>query len=432
MGKRGEKDSFESIRRSIKISYLVASVIPVAILAYFTTKYIYPEAYSEHTEHIETILLLTLFLSLLGIFILTRAINTSIASLQSLYLKINSLIETTKQFRETLYPDILLENIVKSAMRLNSAEACTLLLKDDTGDFKFKVALGGIAEKTKDRVVKKGEGITGGVANTGKPVFINNVANDKRYKSDFDKESGFKTKSIMCVPLIYTNEVIGVIEVLNNKNGVFTTEDEKMLFSLADQAAISIVESRLRESQQSNIIHITELLVNIQDYHSPDKKGHTRRVARYANLIGKNMGLPQAGLKNIYHSSLLHDIGFLKIDINEQWDKEKYMLHPQLGYEMVKPISLWKNIAEIILQHHERYDGNGYPLARKGEKIPLGARILAVASTFDVLTSKYSYKNPLDYNAAIQEIEANAGTQFDPMVVKAFTTSIKDTDLFSE
>ncbi len=312
MGKRGEKDSFESIRRSIKISYLVASVIPVAILAYFTIKYIYPEAYSKHTEHIELILLLTLFVSLIGVFTLTRAINTSIASLQSLYLRLNSLIETTKQFRETLYPDVLLENIVKSAMHLNSAEACALLLKDDAGNLGFKVALGGIAEKMKNRIVKKGEGITGEVADTGKPVFINDAANDKRYNSDFDKESGFKTKSIMCVPLIYTNEIIGVIEVLNKKNGVFTIEDEKMLFSLADQAAISIVESRLRESQQSNIIHITELLVNVQDYHTPDKKGHTRRVARYANLIGKNLLIRILIAPEVKFLTLRRLIGFSK------------------------------------------------------------------------------------------------------------------------
>lgn len=431
-----EKNFFENIRRTVKTSYFIASIVPLALLAYFSVKYIYPYLtkgdLAELPLHIGILLLLALIVSVLGLSLSTRATNASISSLQELYAKLNSLVEVTKQFRETLYLDILLESIVKSAMHLNSTESGALLLYDEADNLKFKVAVGERSEIIKDRIVKRGEGISGWVAETGESAIINDVTEDKRFNPQFDRESGFKTRSIMCVPLIHNKAVIGVIEVLNKKRDVFTNEDEKLLYSLADQAAISIVQSRVLESRHSDIIHITEILVGAQDYHSPQKKGHARRVTRYANLIGKNMGLSEVDLKNLYYGCLFHDIGLLKIGISDQVKKEKYMQHPQLGYEMIKPIALWGEVAEFILNHHERYDGTGYPLAKKGEEIPLGARILSVANTFDVLTSEYTYKEQVDYNAAINEIGANSGTQFDPVVVKAFKASIKDTDLISD
>jgi len=144
------------------------------------------------------------------------------------------------------------------------------------------------------------------------------------------------------------------------------------------------------------------------------------------------MGLSEIDLKNLHYGCLFHDIGLLKMNISEHQDERKYTQHPQLGYDMIRSVSLWREAAELILNHHERYDGTGYPLARKGEEIPLGARILSVANTFDVLTSKHSYRKRLGYTPALREIEANSGSQFDPIVVKAFKASIKDTDLIGD
>lgn len=423
---------FEQIRRYVKISYFVSSIIPLAILVYFSLKYIYPKFEFELPINIGVILFLAVVISILGLFLLTRTTNASLSSLEDIYEKLNSLIEITKQFRQTLYIDILLENIVKAAMHLNSTTAASLLLYDDSGNLRFKVILGEQSQRIKDRIVKRGEGIAGLVADTGKPILINDVTQDSRYNSDFDKETGFKTKSIMCAPLIYDNNIIGVIEVLNKKDGNFNEEDMVLLHSLADQAAISITQSRVHEAQHSDIIHIAEILVGTQDYHNPDKKGHARRVASYANLIGRHMGLSENELKKLYYASLLHDIGLLKIDISEHWKKEKNMQHPQLGYDMIKGISLWEESAEIIHSHHERYDGTGYPVGKKGEEISLSARILSVAEVFDMLTNTHSYKKKVDYNTAVKEIEVNSGSQFDPMVVKAFKSSIKDYDLISE
>ena len=363
---------------------------------------------------------------------MSRVTNQSIGSAQNLQDKLNSLIDISKQFRETLYVDILLESIVKSAMHLNSAESGSLLLYDDLGDLRFKVLVGDRGQKIKNRAVKRGVGITGWVAEKGQPAIINDINKDDRFNHEFDKESGYKTRSIMCVPLVHNKEVIGVIEVLNKTKGDFTSEDEKLLFSLADQASISIAQSRVFESRHSDLIHITEILVSAQDYHTPSKVGHARRVASYATLLGKTYNLSEGDLKNLYYASLFHDLGFLKMGKEDQTNMEKVKRHPELGYEMIKSVSIWNEAAKIILGHHERYDGSGYPSGKKGHDILLGSRILAVAGTFDVITSEHSYKDKTDYGSAIKEIEANAGTQFDPEVVKAFKTAIQDSDLIGD
>ncbi|MBI5026052.1 MAG: GAF domain-containing protein [Nitrospirae bacterium] len=437
MNERPEEFFFARIRNRIKLSYFIASIIPLSILVYFSIKYIYPFVTAGGKtdalpSNIGIILFLAVVLSILGLYTTTKATNESITSLQDIYAKLNTILEVTRHFRDTLYVDILLERIVKSAVDLSGAETGSLLLYDDDGNLSFKVLIGKEGQKIKGRLVKRGEGITGWVAEKGEPLVVNNVKNDPRFNSTFDKESGFKTKSILCVPLIYEKEIIGVIEMLNKIEGGFTEYDKQVLFSLADQAAISIIQNRMHESRHSDFIHMTEILVGVQDSPLPEKRGHSRRVAQYAHLIGKYMGLSEAELKQLYYASLLHDIGLLRLEYGEHWDRNKYTLHSQYGYDMIKDISLWKDVAALILNHHERYDGTGYPSGVKGADIPLGSRIIAIVETFDALTSRHSYKPPRDYKSALQEIEANSGTQFDPKVVDAFKAAVKETELITD
>jgi hypothetical protein len=434
------RNFFDNLRRTVKISYLVASIIPLLLLIYFSVKYVYPYLsggdYAQFPLHVGILLLLAVVISLLGLSLSTKATNTSISSIQNLYGRLHTLLDTTKQLRETQYLDVLLESIVKSAIKLNNAETGSILLYDESGVLRFRVVVGEKSHEMQNRTVKRGEGISGWVADIGQTAVINNVSNDKRYNPGIDKEIGFTTKSIMCVPLIYNEEIIGAIEILNKKGGSFSQEDERLLQGLADQAALSIARAQLFESKQSDMIHLTEILVEAQDFHS-EKHGHARRVANYANLIGKKMGLSDTDLKNLHYASLLHDIGFIKTKAHDivkstAWEKEMYLKHPQLGYEMIKAISVWRYSAELILNHHERHDGTGYPSGRKKDEIPLGARILSVANVFDVLTSKHSYRQPLNFHDAMNEIEQHSGAQFDPDIVNAFKESIRDSDLFNE
>ena len=255
------KRFFDHIRRSVLTSYCVASIIPLALLVYLSVNYVYPSVsggdFSKVPLNLTILPLLALFVSVLGLILTTRATNTSITSAQNLNSKLTSLFDITRQFRETLYPDLLLKRILTSAMSLTGGEYGFILLRNEDGDLQCTVNAGTGPDRIKNKMLKSEESIASRVARTGKPVFVNDIVNDSQYDPEFDKETGIKTTSVLCVPLMYDNAVIGVIELRNKRSGSFTKQDEALLQSLADQASMSIAQSRLTEQQHSDFIQIT-------------------------------------------------------------------------------------------------------------------------------------------------------------------------------
>ncbi len=164
------------------------------------------------------------------------------------------------------------------------------------------------------------------------------------------------------------------------------------------------------------------------DLKDGDTAGHARRVTRYCLEIAKVMGCSQEQMRQLRRGAYLHDIGKIAIPdaillkpaklIPEEMNVMS--AHPYLGYEFVGRISFLAEAAEIVLTHHERYDGSGYPQGLMGDEIPLGARIFAVADTLDAMTSDRPYRRALPFTAAREEIRQQSGRQFDPQVVEAF------------
>ena len=159
---------------------------------------------------------------------------------------------------------------------------------------------------------------------------------------------------------------------------------------------------------------------------------HSENVAKYAEMIAKEMNIPKKQCEALYLGGLLHDIG--KIGVPEsilkkplQLTKDEYEImkqHPVNGYETIKHISDFEEngILDMVLYHHERYDGTGYPKGLKGDEIPFVARIMAVADSFDAMTSRRTYRTENDLEYAIYEIRKNQGTQFDPVIADVFLT----------
>jgi putative nucleotidyltransferase with HDIG domain len=159
---------------------------------------------------------------------------------------------------------------------------------------------------------------------------------------------------------------------------------------------------------------------------------HSAAVARYSREVAHIMGLPERELELIHTAALLHDIGkFIFPDsilladrklTDEEWEIVK--LHPEQGAKLVERIEGYGPAAEIIHSHHERYDGRGYPSGLSGTDIPLGSRIIAAADTYDVMTSRDSYRRPVSSEAALAELQRVAGSQLDPEVVDVFVAMI--------
>jgi putative nucleotidyltransferase with HDIG domain len=169
----------------------------------------------------------------------------------------------------------------------------------------------------------------------------------------------------------------------------------------------------------------------------PFTYGHSEQVTEYALAIARRMEVSEAEMQSIKYAAALHDIGKIGIarkilDKPGALSEEEFVnvkTHSELGDSIIEPVAFLKAPRSIIMHHHERYDGKGYPDGLAGEEIPLGARILAVADSFEAMMSDRPYRKALPAEDAVKELEANAGTQFDPTVVQAFIEVLKDGDL---
>jgi len=340
--------------------------------------------------------------------------------------RLERMLNITKDLREEVYGDILLEKIMDYSLDITRSEAGSLLLINDNGDLEFKIVRGEKATQLLGTTVPIGKGVTGWVAREGQPVRCNNVKDEKHFNPDVDAITGYETKSMLCVPLKTKDGVIGILQLLNKTGGFpYRQRDEEIISYLAEQAAISILKTKYAEDQKNYEIHLTDMLLETIDFQQPEKRGHARRVARYSNIIAKALDMPEPARKQLYMAGLLHDVGFLRINLDEAYNKEVYTQHPVIGYEMIKPITFYAGIAPFILYHHLRYDGYGYPASElKGEEIPLEARIISIAEAFDAMTSPLSYKVPISIDAAVEELREKSGSQFDPRLVEAFVSEI--------
>lgn len=244
------------------------------------------------------------------------------------------------------------------------------------------------------------------------------------------------------VPAFYQNQLMALL-LLGQKSDESRFEQEELDFfaALASDAAMAIRNAELfnqlsREAKRNRELFIQTIIVLGSTIEAKDKytHGHTERVTKYALAIARQMvangsaEFDNTFFENLYISGLLHDIGKISIPevilnktgglTSEEYDVMK--THPGRGADMIRPLNLPKECVDGILHHHERFDGKGYPDGLTGGEIPVTAAILAVADSYDAMTSSRPYRKGMDKETAIQEIEHNADKQFNPIPVRAF------------
>jgi HD-GYP domain-containing protein (c-di-GMP phosphodiesterase class II) len=317
---------------------------------------------------------------------------------------------------------------------LNAAAASVLLVDEDKQELFFEFADGDAGGVLKEVRMSIDSGIAGWVARNGRPLIVNDVRRDPRFYPGVDRATGFMTRSIMCVPLKVHGKVIGAIEVLNKVDGSdFNERDLRAIESVASGAGIAIDNVRLGQELLYGYRNTVKALAAAIDAKDPYTCGHSQRVKEYALIGAHALSLSLADLEAIEYAGILHDVG--KIDVDDSILRKPGPLtpdewvhirrHPAAGARLVVGLPRLHLARKLVLHHHERYDGRGYPNRLRGEEIPMGSRLLAVADAFDTMTTNRSYRTAVSPQAAIAELRACVATQFCPVAVQAFISGLE-------
>jgi response regulator RpfG family c-di-GMP phosphodiesterase len=238
--------------------------------------------------------------------------------------------------------------------------------------------------------------------------------------------------SLAAVPLRGRDRIVGFIAAVSlTNNRLFDEGQRKLLSIIASRAAAAIENARLFEDLQSTFQQTIQSFANTIDKMDRYTAGHSERVARYAAALAHALKLPRSEIDVLHRSALMHDIGKVGcvLNLNKAGrltadEYEIFKRHPVYGREILAPITFLQPVIPGVYLHHERWDGTGYPLGLKKYDIPLIARIIAVADTYDAMTSDRAYRRAMPHEITITEIEQFAGTQFDPDIAGTFVESI--------
>jgi len=266
-----------------------------------------------------------------------------------------------------------------------------------------------------------------------KPSIVDDVSSLRQtHKSRLEE---FNIKSFASMPLLRENKIIGLFVNFSNTSGFFNRDATRVLKMFSTQAAIAIQNVRLLKRTQLSYLDTVKALANIIEAKDATTYGHSGRVMVCALAIANEMKLPNNEKRILRFASFLHDIGKIDIDVSilrkpssltlKEWKWIKQ--HPKIGSEIVKGVGFLEELSPIILNHHARFAGGGYPDPKiKKENIPIGARILAVADAYESMITDRPYRKALSKEQAIKELKNNAGTQFDPKVVNVLLKVLKN------
>ena len=239
--------------------------------------------------------------------------------------------------------------------------------------------------------------------------------------------SQFRLHNFLILPVWVKQKLAAILWLAGSQSENFTPEDITLGHQLTDQIAVALSNSTLIAELQEMNWGALQALARAVDAKSAWTAGHSERVAELAFKMGKELNLNSNALEDLQRAAFLHDIGKIGVpvavlDKPSQLNDEEFRLikrHPDLGAKIIEPINAFQAITPMIVQHHERFDGKGYPGGLAGEKIHQGARILAVADVYDAISSDRPYRKGMELEEAVVLIQSEAGRQFDPVMVEA-------------
>jgi len=337
------------------------------------------------------------------------------------------LLDIGVKLSSTLELEKVLELALEHAEEVCRAETSSIWeVDEERRELFFRVVRGKAAGDIRGLRVPIGEGIVGSVARSGEAEVVNDVAADPRWHGD--PTGSFHSRAILTVPLLAQGGVIGVVQLLNPVDrDRFTAGDLWRVRQFATILAPTLQNARLYAAQRRQFFNMVTALAETLEKRDPYTGGHVRRVVAYSLLLGAEMGLGREELRDLRLAATLHDIGKVttpdrilgKPSPLDAEEAEVMRRHTVDGAAIVDHLANpW--VLRGVRSHHERVDGKGYPDGLRDPEIPLAPRIIAVADTYDAITTSRPYRAGLPAERAAAEILGGAGSQFCPRVVAAF------------
>jgi len=366
--------------------------------------------------------------------VIKRALEKRRLEQENVKLKeVMSLYNVSEAMTSSLSLDHILSVILETTKNELEADAVSLLLEEDTTseynvspDKKHSIQ---IYRQPSDVTEFYGEIDYNALCNwfAENPFLISSSPKVKRFFKEPPDKRGLN--SFLSVPLKVRDQVLGTVNAYSYKKSYrFTEGQAKLLIILASRAAQAIENARLFENLQLTFRQTIQGLVGTLEAKDKYTSGHSRRVTELAVKIAREFDLAPRELERIEWAGLLHDIGKIGIrlealnkpeKITEQ-EHEMFKDHTVMGKQILESIHFLREIVPLVYHHHEWYDGSGYPEGIAGDDIPLGARILAIADSYDAMTSDRPYRKAMNKKEAVKELKAFSGSQFDPKLVDIF------------
>ncbi|MCX7927575.1 MAG: HD domain-containing protein [Candidatus Omnitrophica bacterium] len=328
----------------------------------------------------------------------TLRYKTLVSAIHSLYRLVNSTFELKD----------MIMRLARLICQIFEGTSCQILIIDPTRKFAtLKVMVSG----KKKVVVDKNTKIT-----------------NRLHQRIIKTFNAILTNYFIGVPLV-SEDLLGLIIVKRSKHlRPFDRYDLEIMLTMAEQSIIGIKNLQLYEEQQKLVFGSIKSLTTMLDSRIPQEYTHSPYFSKLVVSIAEEMRLDEKQRQSLRYASLLHDAGKIDVPISiltktTKLTPSEYKIikrHPLAGAKLLRPFTILRPVIPIIVHHHERYDGSGYPSRLKKGQIPLGARVMAVADAFEAMVYGRPYRERVDVDTAIKEIKSKAGIQFDPKVVEAF------------
>ncbi len=397
--------------------------------------------YGPVADSVQQSRLMHLLLSLAGgaglLILLPGILWAAGRGIMSEYNRLLYLYRTGQAIRSTLDVTEVLSQLARDAALFARAEiGLTALVEEEGQELILKASFEREGDATAQHHRRVEEWFLRRCAATGETV----LARQDRlpYRGLLGHEPAHQGPSfILAVPIPGHAQTIGVVSLIRRKTlGKFSGQEVQVVEELAAQAAMTVEQAVLFGKMRSyaNDVELSydatlKVLMAALDAKDAATEGHSERVAHLTVAVAKEIGIPKERLVDIERGALLHDVGKIgvpdavlqKPEALNAGEWEAMQKHPLLAGLMVSKVEFLEGALPILLYHHERYDGTGYPFGLEGEAIPLEARIFTVVDSYDAMTSDRPYRQAMRPEAALLAIERNVGIQFDPEVVEAFT-----------